>query len=181
MKKILIIILTLIIIFSTTACGTINKNNKNKKEISIVDENKNLEAKLFYNKKEKYTKPVTNYRGNTREITFSNKDLNLEFQTYFTTFTTDSYKVSKKTRESQKYYAEYKFGKYKAYTYSNLDDVLYLNVYLGKKKEYGEIILYASIKKIDNTKKESVKELFDSKNVQDLFKTLTFKIEKNNK
>ena len=176
MKKLLLILLIPIIILSTTACEKNNKNNPNKKDISIIDENNGFEVHLYYDKKEKYSKPVNNYLGNTKEITFYNKDSNLEYQMYFTTFKTDSYKISKETRKNQKYYGEYKFGKYKAYTYSNLDEVLYLNIYLDKKKDYGEIILYTTIKKIDNTKKETVKEMFDSKEVQNMFKTITYKL-----
>ena len=175
MKKILLIILIPIIIFSTTACEK-NNNNPNKKDISIVDETTGFEVHFYYDKKEKYSKPVPNYLGNTKEFTFTNNKNNLEYQMYFTTFKKDSYKISKNTRKNQKYYDEYKFGKYKAYTYGNLDDVLYLNIYLDKKKEYGEIILFTTIKKTDNTQKETVKEIFDSKEVQNMFKTITYKL-----
>lgn len=181
MKKRILILLLILLSFSTTACVKSNKNNPNKKSITITDKDNNYKTTFYYDKKEKYTKPVINYSEQNNEVTFTNKDLNIEFQMYYNVFPNDSYKAAKEARKDQKYYQDYKFGKYKGYTYGNLDDVIYLNIYLDKKKEYGEIILFTTIKKADSSQKETIKELFDNEKIQSMLKTITFEIEKNKK
>lgn len=176
-KKILIILFLIpILLISTTSCGN-NRSNKNKEKIEFKDEESGYITNLYYNKKDNFS-DISQRISKPTTLSFTNKDLNVEFLMSYSKYNNNIYKNTKKSRKEQKYFQEYKFGKYEAYTYGNYDERLNMIILLDNSKKNGEIDLNITITRIEDKNKTIVKEVVDSDTIQNFLKSIDFKIEK---
>lgn len=155
MKKLLIVIVLLLSVFIITGC------EEEKEKISLVDPVFGYETVFKYDKKDNFSNIKKDDSGVSKSITFENKDLDVEFQMYYTRLLKKSYDISKETRSKQKYYKEYKFGKYEAYAYGESSSGLYLNILLGVDKTETAKALFVSIDRIDSNQNIVVGEVLD--------------------
>ena len=175
-KKLLILLLIPALLITLTACdkkGKDTKKENNVKTITLKDEKIGYKTTFSYDKKENYSE-VKEESGASKEISFDNEDKDVSFQMYYNKISDNSYETSKNNRSEQKYYKEYKFGKYEAYAYSEYDDGLYVIIKLAEEDNM-DILLFVSIDRIDNNKDIIVKDVFE-KDLNKFFNTI--KIEK---
>ena len=180
MKKKIGIICLIIIMIIVTGCKKeekkepVKKKEKNTKTIELVDERLGYQTTFTYDKKEKFTDIQYYDEGASKEITFKNEELDLEFQMYYTTMTMTSYENSEQARANQTYYKKYKFGKYEAYAYSNYDSSLNMNILLNKTESDMAEILFVSMERIDANKEVIVLEVVDNQ-LQSFYNSIKFK------
>ncbi len=175
MKKYLILLLIPILLISLTACGNNNTNNtKDKKAIILEDTKLGLKTTFSYDEKDNYTDIEYSDEGASKEVEFANDDLDAEFQMYYNTISDTSYNANKTTRSNQKYYKEYKFGKYKAYAYSEYSNNIKLNILLKENENKMYDVLFVSIDRLDSDESIVMAELLDSDELQAFFKTIEF-------
>lgn len=178
-KKIIIILLmTSILSLTLTGCDK-KQENKTKenstKTITLTDNNFGYKTTFTYNKEEKYSEVEEENGGKSKEISFENEDLDLSYQMYYTDMYQNRYKETQETRKAQKYYKEYKFGKYEAYAYGEYSSGLYLNILLETDKEEDKAkILFVSIDRLDSNQDIVVADVVADKKVQDFFNSLKF-------
>ena len=167
-KKILIILLLPIIVLLLTGC---NEKKDDRKSISLVDPVFGYETVFKYNKNENFTKPEYEEGGASKEITFKNEDLDVEFQMYYTKMTKSSYDRSKEVRSKQKYYKEYKYGKYEAYAYGEYTSGIYLNILLDVDSTDTAKVLFVSIDRLDTNEDVVVSKVLD-KDLKEFFNSI---------
>ena len=80
---------------------------------------------------------------------------------YYTQMSKTSYDKSKEIRTNQKYYKEYKYGKYDAYAYGDYSSGIYLNILLGVDSTDTAKILFVSIDRLDTNEDIIVAKLLD--------------------
>lgn len=176
-KRILLLLLIPILLISTTSCGNNGASKKNKEKIVFKDEKLGYTTNIYYSKKDNFI-DISQKLSKPTTMTFTNKDLDVEFLMSYSTFQEKTYEITKKVRKEQKYYQEYKFGKYRGYSYGNTDDKVSTCILLKNKSKNGEIILNITLTRIDDNKKVIAKDVLDNKIVQDMLKTIEFDIEK---
>ena len=182
MRKDKIILLLLMIPTFTLVLTGCNKVKETKKEnttktIILTDDNYGYKTTFTYNKKENYTEVKEEEGGKSKEITFENEDLDLSYQMYYTDMYQNRYQETQEIRKNQKYYKEYKFGKYEAYAYGEYSSGLYLNILLETDKEEDKAkILFVSINRIDSNQDIVVADVVADTKVQEFFNSL--KLEK---
>ena len=179
-RKIFIGILALILCFGLTGCEKkqdIKPKENNTKTITLTDEKFGYKTTFTYDKEENYSEVEEEDEGRSKEISFKNEDLDLSYQMYYTDMYQDSYQKTQETRKAQKYYKEYKFGKYEAYAYGEYSSGLYLNILLETDKEEDKAkILFVSIDRIDSNQDIVVADVVADTKVQEFFNSL--KLEK---
>lgn len=166
-KKILLVLLLPLFILVLTGC----EKKDDRKTISLIDPVFGYETVFKYDKKENFSDLKTDDSGASKEITFKNEDLDVEFQMYYTRMSKKSYDTSRETRSKQKYFKEYKYGKYKAYAYGEYSSGLYLNILLGVDKTDTAKVLFVSIDRIDINEKVVVADVLD-KELKDFFNSI---------
>lgn len=166
-KKLLFILLLPVFILLLTGC----EEKDTRKSISLTDPVFGYETVFKYNKDEKYSEVKTNEGGLSKEIEFENPDFDVEFQMYYTKMMKKSYDETKKIRANQKYYKEYKFGKYEAYSYGEYSSGIYLNILLGVDSTDTAKILFVSIDRLDANEDIVVAKLLD-KELKDFFNSI---------
>ena len=147
-KKLLFILLLPVFILLLTGC----KEKDNRKSISLTDSVFGYTTTFKYEEKENFSKVKIKEGGASKEISFENPDLDVEFQMYYTKMSKTSYERSEEVRSKQKYYTKYKYGEYEAYAYSEYDDKLLLNISLGEADSGDVYILFVSIERLDTNK-----------------------------
>lgn len=167
MKKKIFLIILLIPILLLTGCG----KEDNRKTISLVDPVFGYHTEFKYDPKENYSEPKYEEGGASKSITFENKDLDVEFQMYYTKMMKKNYEVSKETRSKQKYFKEYKFGKYKAYAYGEYPSGIYLNILIGVDSTETAHVLFVSIDRLDNNENIVVADVLD-KELKEFFNSI---------
>ena len=167
-KKVLLILLLPIILLGLTGCG---EKQDNRKSISLIDPVFGYETTFKYDPQEKFSDVKKEEGGASKEITFKNEDLDVEFQMYYTKMMKSSYDRSKETRSNQKYFKEYKFGKYKAYAYGEYSSGIYLNILIGVDKTETAHILFVSIDRLDNNENIVVADVLD-KQLKEFFNSI---------
>ena len=176
-KKILLLLLIPLLLLVTTACDKTHegeaKDKKLTKTIELSDSKLGFTTTFTYDAEEKFTDVEEQTGGASKEITFVNKDLDVSFDMYYNTMRTASYNDSEKSRSTQKYYKEYKFGDYEAYAYGNYDDGIYLNILLGIDEDDMAEVLFVSIERLDNDQDVIVSNVLDEK-LQDFFNSMEF-------
>ena len=85
------------------------------------------------------------------------------------------YKTTQETRSKQKYYKEYKFGKYKAYAYSEYGSTVKLNILLKANENKMYDILFIDMQRLDTDESIIMAEVLEKEELQELFKSMTFK------
>ena len=175
-KKILLLLLIPILLISTTSCGNNSISKKNKEKIVFKDEELGYTTNLYYSKKDNFT-DISQRISKPTTMTFTNKDLDIEFLMSYSTFQEKTYEASKKARKTQKYYQEYKLGKYKGYTYGNSEETVNMCIFLKKNKK-NEIVLNITLTRLDDNRKIIAKEVVDNKKVQDILKSIEFTLDK---
>lgn len=177
MKKKILLLLVLVpaLMLVLTGCEKKTENTKkdDRKTIELSDEKLGFKTTFKYDKKENYSDIKQETGGASNSITFKNEDLDVKFEMYYNKMRKATYNSSKDTRSKQKYYKEYKLGKYEAYAYGEYDDGLYLNIILDTEDEDVDV-LFVSIDRIDNNKEVIISDVFVDKKLQDLFKTINF-------
>jgi len=174
-KKILILIIFLLSISFLTGCN----NEDNDKGKIVFKEDKTGYKVTFDNLKEmNLTDKSVNTSGPAKTLTYTSKKHDIEITMNYKEHDTQTFDTTKKVRKSHKYFGEYKFGKYKAYSYGNNDNSLNVLILLDKKYKGNEILLNVSINRIDTDKSIIVKEVFDKEEVQNFFKTIKYRVEK---
>lgn len=156
-KKLLFIMLLPVFILLLTAC----EEKDTRKSIVLSDPVFGYETVFKYKEEENYSEVKTNEGGASTEITFENPDLDVEFQMYYTQMSKTSYDKSKEIRTNQKYYKEYKYGKYEAYAYGEYSSGIYLNILLGVDSTDTAKILFVSIDRLDTNEDIIVAKLLD--------------------
>lgn len=178
-KKVLLLVLIPILLLSFTACDKkkkVEKEKDDRKSIVLKDSGFGYKTTFKYDKKDDYSDVEEEKSGKSTQISFDNEDLDLEFEMYYTSMSSDSYKTTEEARSKQKYYKKYKFGKYNAYAYGEYDSGLYMNILLETTDDNTANILFVSIDRLDNDKEKIVSDLVAGKEVQALFNTI--KVEK---
>lgn len=165
MKKLLLLIIFIIPILLITGC------EKEKEKISLTDPVFGYETVFSYEKGENYSNVKKEEGGASNEITFENKDLDVEFQMYYTKMTKSSYDRSQEVRKNQKYYKEYKFNKYKAYAYGEYTSGIYLNILLGVDSTDTAKVLFVSIDRLDTNEDVVVSKVLD-KELKEFFNSI---------
>ena len=164
MKKLLILIVLILPVIILTGC------EGEKEKITLADPVFGYETVFKYDKKENYNSILQERGGASNSVSFKNRDLDVEFQMYYTKMSKDNYNNSKKIRLNQKYYQEYKFGKYEAYSYGSYSSGLYLNILLGVDNNTAKA-LFVSIDRIDNNESVVVKDVLD-KELMEFFNSI---------
>ncbi len=171
-RKLLLIFLAIILLVGITGCGKKEKTKtkkNNTKEMVLLDKTFGYKTTFTYDSKESYTDfEEDKESGKSTEFSLKNKDLNLEFEMYYTSMSSTSYKTTQETRKNQKYYKEYKLGKYDAYAYSNYNDDLYFNIAIETDDKDFVQILFVSIETIGDDDSLVILDVVD-KNVIDQF------------
>ena len=176
-KKILLLLLIPILVLATTACGATHEGEQTDKKltktIELSDSNLGFTTTFTYDAEEKYTDIEEETGGASSAITFKNEDLDVEFEMYYNTMRTASYNDLEKSRSSQKYYKEYKFGDYEAYAYSDYSDKVYLNILLGIDDDDMAEVLFVSIERLDNNVEIEIPTVLEEK-LQEFFNSMEF-------
>ena len=167
-KKLLLILLLPILLLGLTGCG---EKKDNRKSIYLTDLTFGYSTEFKYDPKENFSEVKTEEGGLSKEFTFENKDLDVEFQMYYTKMSKTSYDRSKETRSKQKYYKEYKFGEYEAYAYGEYSSGLYLNILIGVDGYKDAHILFVSIDRLDTNEDVVVANVVD-KELKDFFNSI---------
>ena len=144
------------------------------KTIELVDEKLAYQTTFTYPAEEKFSNIEYYDEGASKEITFKNEELDLNFQMYYTSMTIESYKNSEEARSHQKYYKKYKFGKYEAYAYSNYESSLNMNILLKETDSKMAQVLFVSMERIDAKEEVVVADVVDSKKLQDFYNSIKF-------
>lgn len=166
-KKLLLVLLLPIIILGLAGC----KKEDNRKSITLTDPVFGYQTVFKYNPKENFSEVKTEEGGISKEISFDNKDLDVEFQMYYTKMLKKSYDISKEARSKQKYFKEYKYGKYKAYAYGEYSSGVYLNILIDVDKTETAKVLFVSIDRIDNNDSVIVADVLD-KDLKEFFNSI---------
>ena len=167
-KKILFVSVLLFGIFILTGCGKVPKE-----KITIKDKTLKYTTTFEYDKEDgfKFKKNVDG--GRFSEIEFTNEKENLEYDMYYVESTSTTAESVKKNRKDKKYFKEYKFGEYDAYTYGDYDDNLYLIIVLkSDTKEKRNTELFVSIEQINYKKDQKVFDIFNDETNQKFFKSI---------
>lgn len=172
-KKIIILLLLVLSVSVVTACGKEKEKKEETKTITLKDEKKGYKTTFTYPKTEKYTNLKESRSGASAEITFENKDKDVEFQMYYNTITDKSYEYNKEGRSKQKYYKEVKIGKYNGYVYGDYSSGLYLILKLEENKDELDVLLFVSIDRLDTNEDIVVADVFD-KDLKDFFNSVKF-------
>jgi hypothetical protein len=181
-KKIFLMLLILpALLVMLTGCEKKTKttdDNANKKEkIEIMDEKMGVKTTFEYNKND-FSNFKEDNSGASPEITFENEKSDIEFQMYHTSMSKKSYDISKSTRSAQKYYKEYKFGKYEAYAYGEYSSGLNLNILVNVDDEDYTNVLFVAIDRIDSNEDVVVADVFEEKVIQDFFNSINVEMSK---
>ncbi|MBQ3308087.1 MAG: hypothetical protein IJG68_07865 [Bacilli bacterium] len=166
-KYLLLFLVVMLFVLTITGCAS-------KKTITLEDKELGLKTTFTYNDKEKFSEVTENEEGKSKEILFKNEDLDLEFEMYYTHMSKSSYDKSKQNRSLQKYYKEYKFGKYDAYVYGNYDSSVYLSILLNEEKDEVDS-LFVSVDRIDNNQEIKAFNVVADKTMQNFFGSIEFK------
>lgn len=174
MKKYLWLFLIPIILFGVTACTTKEKVEEiTTKTIELSDSEFRMKTTFTYDKGENYTNiEYDEDREEGKELSFENRDFNLEFDMYYTDMRVDSYDSLQRSRSKQANYKEYKFGTYKAYTYGRSNDELEMNILLDTDRDDIAKVLFVKVEKMEDETNESVIELLESQVIQDFFNSI---------
>lgn len=177
-KKYLLLLLIPALLLVITGCGKEEKNEKKEsqtKTIELADSKLGFKTTFTVDKNANYTDiEVDKESGASAELEFKNDDLDLEFEMYYNTMRTATYNDSKETRSAQKYYKEYKFGKYEAYAYGEYGSGLYLNILLDVEDNDMADVLFVSIDREDSNEDIIVADVVADKEVQKLFNSMKF-------
>ena len=175
-KKLLILTIFLALITVVTGCTSKKTNNENKKEeITIKDEKTGYTVKFEFDKTEDFKISKTDNSGKFIDVTVTNEKENIEMEFYYFEMTNTSYNISYNSRKEQEGFKEYTFGKYKGYIYGVDDNSFDLNILLFDGGETAMSIgLFGDISKLDYKDTKTMVEIFESKIVQNFFKSIQF-------
>jgi len=181
-RKILLLLLIPAVLILVTGCNKKNETDKkqkdnNKATIDLFDEKMGIKSTFTYNKNDNFTDFKKEEGGASKSMTFRNENLDVKFEMYYNIMTKTTYETSQSIRTAQKYYKEYKFGKYEAYAYGEYDDGLYLNILVNDDNDTLNV-LFVSIDRIDNNKEVIVSKVVDEEIIQDFFKSMKVKMSK---
>lgn len=165
-NKLLLLIILLVPVLLLTGCG-----KEEKEKITLTDPVFGYQTTFSYDKKENFSNIKTEDGGASKAITFENKDLDVEFQMYYTKMMKSSYDKSKETRANQKYYKEYNYGKYKAYAYGEYSSGIYLNILIDVDSTDTAKILFISIDRLDTNENIVVADVLD-KELKEFFNSI---------
>lgn len=157
-KKYLLILLLPLFILLLTGCG---EKKDTTKTIPLIDPAFGYATTFKYEANENFSDVKKIEGGASQEIEFENEDLDVEFQMYYTKMSKTSYDRSKEIRSAQKYYKEYKFGKYEAYAYGEYADKINLNILLGVDSTETAKLIFVEINRIDTNDKVIVADVLD--------------------
>ena len=176
-KKILIILLIPIILIGLSGCGKTNNNEKkdSDKKLVLADKKLGLKTTFNYNDKTNITDIEYDTDGASKELTFVMEDQDAEIQMYYTSMSDNMYNTTQETRSKQKYYKEYKFGKYKAYAYSEYGSTVKLSILLKANENKMYDILFVDMQRLDTDESIIMAEVLEKEELQELFKSMTFK------
>lgn len=186
MKKKIFLLLALLpaLLLVVTGCDKNNKEkNENQKETEtktaeLFDEKMGIKTTFTYASGDSFENFEYDESGASKAMTFKNEKLDVEFEMYYNTMTKTSYDKSQETRSAQKYYKEYKFGKYEAYAYGEYDDGLYLNILANTDDNDDVNVLFVSIDRIDNNKDVVVADVVADKDIQTFFNSMKVEMSK---
>ena len=105
-KKVLLLVLIPILLLSFTACDKkkkVEKEKDDRKSIVLKDSGFGYKTTFKYDKKDDYSDVEEEKSGKSTQISFDNEDLDLEFEMYYTSMSSDSYKTTEEARSKQKY------------------------------------------------------------------------------
>ena len=175
MKKILLIISIFIIVpvLFLTGCGNNEKEKTEYKTIEYYDKGYGFKTTFKYDATNNFKDvEYDDESGKARELEFSNEELGIDFNMYYTDLGKNLAEDAKKSRADKKYYKEYKFNGHDAYCYSDYDDQLYLIINLKEDKNHVYYNLFVSLE-ADNTD-TVVFDVFTQQVLQDFFNSIEF-------
>ena len=172
-KLLLLIILLPALLLTVTGCDKEKEpiQKEEKKEITLSDSTFGYETKFKYDKDENYSDVEENLGGASTEIEFENKDLDVEFQMYYTKMSKTSYEKTQETRSAQKYYKEYTYGKYKAYAYGESSSGININILLDVDSTETAKVIFVAIDRLDTNEEVVVADVLD-KDLKDFFNSI---------
>ena len=166
MKKKLLFVLLPVFILLLTGC-----NEDTRKSITLADPVFGYETVFKYNEKENFSEVKTKEGGASKEISFENPDLDVEFQMYYTRMSKTSFDRSKKTRSNQKYYKEYKYGEYEAYVYGDSSSKVNLIILIDVDSTNTAKMLFVAIDRLDTNQDVIVANVVD-KELKNFFNSI---------
>ena len=184
MKKKLLLLLFMIpaLLLVVTGCNKEEKKDNTKKKetktIELSDIKFGYKTTFTYDASENYSDVKTDTEsGRTTEIEFDNEELDVEFQMYYTDMRSTTYQNTQENRSKQKYYKEYKFGKYKAYAYGEYSSSLNLNILIDTDKDTDMAkIIFIAIHREDTNEEVVMADVVNDTKIQDLLNSI--KVEK---
>lgn len=177
-KKLLVLLLIPVLLVLTTACNkATNNNGKDKKitkTIELSDSKLGFTTTFKYDADDKYTNLKESSGGASKEITFENKDLDIEVQMYYTKMRSATYNSTEQTRSAQKYYKEYTFGDYEAYAYGEYSSGINLNILLGIDEDDNAEVLFVAIDRLDSNEDVVIADVLADEKLQSFFNSMEF-------
>ena len=176
MKKYALLLLIPFLLIGLTGCGKTNNKEVDKGKTLVLEDTK-LGLKTTFTYEEKLSIGDIEYseEGKSKSVEFDIESLDAEFEMYYTNMTDIAYKDNKNTRSAQKYYKEYTFGDYKAYAYSESGSSIKMNILLKENDNKMYDVLFVSMERLDSDDTIIMKEVLDSEELQEFFKSIKFK------
>lgn len=174
MKRVLLLLIIFIVpLLFITGCEDKNEIKNDYKTIEYYDEGYGFRTSFKYDSSLTFSDVEYNNEGKAKELEFESKELNLDFEMYYTDSSKNLADSSKESRKDKKYYKNYKFNGYDAYCYSDYDDQLYIIINLKEDKNNVEYDLFISIesKDVDTV----VYDVFTQNTLQEFFNSIEFK------
>ena len=168
-KRLLLIILLMVCLVTFTGCD--KGNNTDKETIVYKDSVLKLKSTFEYEKEDGFEFKENVEGGKYAEITFTNKTENLDFDMYYTKSAKETVDTLKESRKDNKYFKEYTFGDFSAYTYGEYNTDLYLVMNL-KSDDKDVIELFVSMELDSFDKNAIVNDIFNKKVIQEFFNSI---------
>lgn len=174
MKKKILLLLMFSILF-ITGCKNVKPVDENNKLV-IKDKDSGYTIKFSYPKSDNYT-TKEELGGKFVESIIKNEEKNIKMDVYFFESTYNSFSSTKISRKNDDTFKEYNWNNYEGYIYNADKYSLNFNILLKKDNESNCIALFGEVSPI-NYKDADIVEIFNSKDIQDLFNTIEFSINK---
>ena len=173
MKKLFIFLTILVIpVLLITGCGK-KENNKTSdlKTIELADDGFKLKTTFKYDPSLTISDIEYDDEGKSKELEFTIDELDLDFQMYYTESSKEISEDLKTSRSGKKYFKDFNFNKYNAYSYGDYDDKLDLNIDLVNDTSKNTVTkLFVSID--SNNTDTIVYDVFTQNTLQEFFNSI---------
>ncbi len=173
-KPIIISIIIGVVLILIAVTWMIVSINSNGQTLEIYDKNTGYRTTFKYSARQGYrVEEKEEIAGTFPEIVFINEKNNVKFELYYYETSNSIFERNKTLRSSNDNYTEYKFGDYDAYSYT-AGEFLQSDVLLKKDENDRVLVLYIYMGKCNNESEANMNEIFNSKEVQKILKSIKF-------